>query len=428
MSELPTIEPLPPVADCAMPWDRPVGDTVAAIGGARAECGDTFVIDSGEDRYLFLFSPAGLRAFYAVPERQASKGVADAKMLMRKLPEELFQGRRITPHELFDRSSVSAYLGALEEAISRQLAGLNPGDEIELFDFSRRLGHRLGLASWAGREILDSDEFGELTDALDALDGAEAFVAPTRMREVALSGKAAEREALARAERILSRSVQGRRSPRGDLLDEIVSRWDDAAEPEKRVGVSRDIILLHLASMSNLFAALGWTLVHLVQHPRILERVRAGDGADRDLATRCALESTRIAQRSIMLRAVLEPVAVDDGSRTYRVAPGATLATFLPLTNLVGAPGLDAYDPDRWRGPRLASPSGLPPEAVTSFGHGPHSCPARPFALTAMSRVVERLFGTFDLEPRFTQATAPPEQIGGVARSAEPCPVVLRSR
>ena len=88
---------MPPVADCLMPWDGPVADTVAAIGTARSSCGDTFAIDSGRDRYLFLFSAQGLQEFYAVPEQVASKGVADWKMLVRKLPQELFEAAARRP-------------------------------------------------------------------------------------------------------------------------------------------------------------------------------------------------------------------------------------------------------------------------------------------------------------------------------------------
>ncbi len=428
MTELPAITPMPTVADCVLPWDGPVSDTVAAIGAARSACGDTFVIDGGEDRYLFLFSPAGLRDFYGVPEQQASKGIADWKMLVRKLPDELFDGRRTLPHELFTRPNVTGYLEALEVAITMQLSELSPGDEIDLFDFTRRLGHRMGLASWGGREVLRSDRFEELIKALDVLDGSEAFVAPTRMQEVARSGKAAERKAMAKAEQILGESIATRSAPVGDLLDMILERWADASGSERLTGVARDVILVHLGSMSNLFAALGWSLVHLVQHPDVLARVRAGQDADNDLVSRCVLESTRIGQRSIMLRTVLEPVTIDDGSQTYEVSPGASLATFLPLTNMEAGPGLDHYDPDRWKGPRLVSPPGLPSELVITFGVGPHACPARPFSVTAMSRVIERLFGTYDLEPLFDDPKPRPDQIGGVARAADPCRVVVRAR
>ncbi len=70
--------PSPPVADgTGLPWDVPVDDAVAAIAAARARHGDTFAVDSGDDHYLFTFSPTGVESFYALPEDAASKGLAD---------------------------------------------------------------------------------------------------------------------------------------------------------------------------------------------------------------------------------------------------------------------------------------------------------------------------------------------------------------
>lgn len=88
--------------------------------------------------------------------------------------------------------------------------------------------------------------------------------------------------------------------------------------------------------MSNLAAALGWALVDLLEHPAYVPRVRA---ADEDLARRCALESTRLAQRSIMTRAVLAPVCIDTGDVTYEVPPGWMVATLLPLMDRSPAAG-----------------------------------------------------------------------------------------
>ena len=101
--------------------------------------------------------------------------------------------------------------------------------------------------------------------------------------------------------------------------------------------------------MSNLFAALGWLLVDVTTRPDLAAAIRAGD---HELAERCALESIRLAQRSIMLRAVLQPIDVDDGARTWRVEPGVTLATLLPLTNLA-TDDLRGYDPERWNRRRI---------------------------------------------------------------------------
>ncbi|MET0882618.1 MAG: hypothetical protein ABWZ13_00580 [Acidimicrobiales bacterium] len=46
-----------------------------------------------------------------------------------------------------------------------------------------------------------------------------------------------------------------------------------------------------------------------------------------------------------------------------------------------------------------------------------------PFSLAAMTRSVGRLLDHYELHPAFTTAEPLPGQIGGVARSAAPCPV-----
>jgi cytochrome P450 len=183
-----------------------------------------------------------------------------------------------------------------------------------------------------------------------------------------------------------------------------------------------DVALIHIASMSNLMAALGWALVDLLLHPEQLDLVVGGD---RDLAQRCALESTRLAQRSIMARAVLEPVAFDTGDGIVDVPAGWTIATLLPLLNTSVAPGLRQWNPDRWHRHRLADQRELAsPMLVTAFGHGRHSCPAQPFSLAAMTSAMTRLLGRYDMTPGWAEYPRPvPAQIGGVARSAGPCPV-----
>ena len=99
-------------------------------------------------------------------------------------------------------------------------------------------------------------------------------------------------------------------------------------------GIALDVALIHIASMSNLMAALGWALVDLLEHPSQRQRVASGD---HEFAQRCALESTRLAQRSIMSRAVLSPVDLDTGDVIYRVPAGWTIATLLPLLNTSAA-------------------------------------------------------------------------------------------
>ena len=67
--EHPLIVPMPPVAEgFALSWDAPVADPVGSLAEARRQLGDTFVVDSGDDRYLFTFSAVGVASFYALSE------------------------------------------------------------------------------------------------------------------------------------------------------------------------------------------------------------------------------------------------------------------------------------------------------------------------------------------------------------------------
>jgi cytochrome P450 len=426
---------MPPVATGAgLPWDIPVDDAVAVLARARAEVGDTFVVDSGGDLYLFTFSPSGVASFYALDEADASKGVADWMMLRRKLPDEIFDGRRTLPHALFGRDDVALYLNNVDAAMTTTVAELGDGGVFDVFALTRRLGHRVGLASWGGPGCAVGESFDRLVRAFDVLDGAEAFVHPDGMAAVATSGKTAERAALAEIVAVVGATVDRADTHGSALFRRIVDAWsgDDPMSTTnnadgRRAGIALDVALVHVASMSNLFAAMGWALVDLLTQAGAREKVIAGDRA---YTERCLLESTRLAQRSIMSRRVLAPIGFATELGELQVEPGITIATLLPLTNTTAAPGLDSWDPDRWNRRRLADADRLPAvELVTVFGHGKHTCPAQPFSLAAMNAAVTTLLTTYEMEPRWTARPRPvAAQIGGVARAASACPVAYRRR
>lgn len=423
-----SIVPEPPAATgTGLPWNVAVDDAVTAIGAARAAHGDTFTVAHERERYLFTFSAQGVRSFYALREEEASKGVADYLMLRRKLPDHLFDGRRSLPGSLFRRDDVATYLANLEGALDATVAELGGAGTVDVFALTRRLGHRLGLASWGGPTASTGAGFERLVAAFDALDGSEAFVHPDAMAAVLASGQVAERAALAEVVEVIGPSAEP-----GDpgLFGRIVAAWADEPEDLRRQGVALDVALIHVASMSNLHAALGWALVDLVEHPDVLESVRAGgQESGSDLASRCALESTRLAQRSIMARSVLSLVRFDDGTTVYDVPPGWTIATLLPLLNTSAADGLDRWDPHRWERHRMVSPALATPELVTAFGHGRHTCPAQPFSLAAMATALTRLVGAYDLRAGWTSYPTPvPAQIGGVARAGVPVPLSYAGR
>ncbi|WP_183092201.1 cytochrome P450 [Nocardioides stalactiti] len=422
------ISPEPTLAvGVGLPWDVAVDDAVDLLARAREVHGDTFLVESGRDRVLFTFSPTGVESFYALPEEVASKGVADYLMLRRKLPDALFEGRRTLPGSLFRKEDVASYLGNLEEALAATVAELGDSGSVDVFALTRRLGHRMGLASWAGPGAASGAAFDDLVVAFDALDGADAFVHPDAMAAVAASGKAAERAALDRVVEIVGVSIGSVELQAHPLFARIAAEWADEPPEVARLGVAYDVALIHVASLSNLGAALAWMLIDLIEHPAAAGAVAAGD---RELAARCALESTRLAQRSIMARTVLAPVTFDTGDATYDVSPGATIATLLPLTNRSPELGHDTWSPDRWTRHRFTDTAGLAsPQLVTAFGHGKHSCPAQPFSIAAMTMAATHLLTQFELEPRWSSYPRPvPAQIGGVARAAEPCLMTYRRR
>jgi cytochrome P450 len=426
----PAISPLPPLAThIGLPWDVAVADPVEALAGARASLGDTFVVDSGTDRYLFTFSPVGVAAFYDLPEERASKGVADWRMLRRKLPDEVFADRRTLPHQLFGRDDTALYLANVDRALDTTLDELGTEGDLDVFSLSHRLGHRVGLASWGGPGSATGERFEQLVAAFDTLDGAEAFVHPDAMAAVEASGKADERRALAAITELIGASLDELPGAEADhrLFAQIAGRWADENDAVARVGVAHDVTLAHIASMSNLFAAVGWAIVDLLTHPAEAARIAEGDRAR---AEQCAMESTRMAQRSIMARYVMADVELAVGEVSLVVEPGVTIATLLPLTNTTAGPGLGEWNPDRWNRRRLAEPNSLPaPELVTTFGHGRHTCPAQPFSLASMTAAVTRLFGAYVIEPAWGTNPRPVSaQIGGVARAAGPCAAHYRPR
>ncbi len=386
-----------------LPWDDAAApDPVEALRAARRDLGDRFWIESGSTRYLFVFSPDDLSAFYALAERDASKGLADYRMLARKLPPELFADRRTFAHDLFGAHDVEGYLDDLDAAIAAQIDTMGEAGTLDVFEWSRTVGHRLALACWCGRDIdASAVTFADLVRDMEVLDGADAFVRPHTTIAASLER---ERDALARVEATIAQRLADP-TRIASFLDLIAERWADGPDSaERAAGIAGDVVLLHVATMTNLFAALGWTFALLLL-----------EGQGDDTIEDCALEAIRIGQRSIMLREVLRPIEFA-GEQLER---GVQIATMLPLTNERAG----GWDPHRWRDRALRHDVN-----VTTFGHGAHRCPAARFSTTAIVRAVNRVRAEFDLTPRFTELHPLPGQIGGMARAAAPCPVDYRRR
>ena len=431
---LPAVAPMPPRIAGVVPWlgagAALLRNPTAFFESMRARHGDTFVTDAFGFRLFCVFSPDGVRTLYALPESEASFGLATFNLVFKhKAPLELIAGRRHRPHDLFGSQEVEGYLGEVERAVALQLDELGDAGRFETFAFARRLGHRIGLGCWAGEEAASAAYLDRLIPLLDRLDTAESFVNPALLFVARATGKRREKAALAGLDALLGEILRSRDASgtlRGDFLDQIRNAWSDTNGLAREQGIARDVVLIHLGAQSNLYAALAWTLVNLLLHPALLARVSAGDD---DLLERAASESIRLAQRSLTLRQVMKPLDLDDGARRYRLAPGVLIATMLSVTNASAAPGLDRFDPDHYEGRRLAKHIEVPArELVSTFGHGRHACPAQRFSITAIRVSLRRLLDRFDLAPRFASAAPRARQLGAVARAAGPCVVEYRAR
>ncbi len=431
-SPAPRVDPPAPTVGGRLPW---VGagagllwDPTACFERLRRRHGDTFVLDAFGHRLFCVFSSEGVRSLYAQPEEQASFGMATYTLIKSKVPIELLLGRRNHPKSLFGSQKVETYLDNLHRAVDLEITRLGPAGTFEIFAEMRRLGHRLGLASWAGSEAASPRYVEQLIPLFDRLDSSESFVRPARTLFTWATRKRLERSAMTGIERILGQIWEERRSgpPVNDFLQQIFDSYADLPADEQVVGAARDVIVIHMGSQSNLYAALAWTLVNLVQRPQLLARVRDGDD---ELLDRCASESIRMAQRSITMRQVLQPIEVETGSGAYRLGPGVLLTTMLSNHNTTAAPDLERFDPDHYQGRRLSPRLALDTkELVSTFGHGVHSCPAARFSISAIRISIRGLLDHYELEPLFTSADPRRRQIGGVARSERPCPVRYRAR
>jgi cytochrome P450 len=447
------VVPVPPQVSGGLPR---IGPLVAFLrnptrffAGARARLGDTFLLELAGFRLFCVFGPIGVRSLYAMPEGEASFGEATRTLLGLKLPPELQAGDLAVFQHLFNRERMESYLGHIDAAVDDAFVELGHDGAFETFAHMKRLVHRIGFRCWAGREAASPPYFDRLVACFERIDPEQAFVRPASLVFTVVTRKAAERRALRRAASLLreiweARRRDGRRED--DMLEQLHALFADDPDDVRHERVAKNVMILHLASLANLYASLAWTLVNLLLHPRHRTEVDAETDAvatrfgpdrflrdlralaDMPLLESCAMESIRLAQRSITLRKVMRPCRIETDQGTYALAPGVFVTTLLSVNNSA-YDTLGRFDPRHYDRGRLAEHVQVPgKELVSTFGHGRHACVGERFATSAIKIAMVRLLTAFDLEPTFASAEPPPAQMGAVARAAAPCPVRYRRK
>jgi cytochrome P450 len=288
----------------------------------------------------------------------------------------------------------------------------------------------MGLASWGGMRGASAEQLDALATHFDQLDSSESFVHPRKALFSIATRKRRERRAMHSIEEafadMLSRRGIDDASDDDNLYSRICASWEGVPSPDREIGIARDVIVVHMGSQSNLFAAIAWTLIFALKHPAIIDEIRNGDDGVLDSFSH---EAIRMSQRSIVLRRVVRPIEIVDERGSYRVGAGALLATMMSVTNRSAAKGLDEFDPTNYRGATFVRADDLPArELVTTYGHGKHTCPAHRFSTAAIRHSVGEILRRYELTPRFDDPLPLPRQIGGVARADRPCIVDYRAR
>ncbi len=135
--------------------------------------------------------------------------------------------------------------------------------------------------------------------ALDKLAAADSFVHPHRGIWSMVTNKLAARGAIWELDATISEIIEAREREGldpNDLSARICASWDDIEGGAREIGIARDIVVIHMGLMSNLFAAPAWTLVHLLERPEIQERPRI----DSERLDRATYESIRLTVQRLL--------------------------------------------------------------------------------------------------------------------------------
>jgi hypothetical protein len=269
------VEPLAPEGGPSRPFAGAdaalLRDPTRLFAKDRRRFGDTFVADVFAFRLVGVFSPAGVRRLYEVPENQASVGLSTSGSSASRSRRSSSPGGETVPITSSARNGSRATSSARLRVVGRHRSRLPP------------------RPSSVSSSVSSSSSTG-LTAARRS-SARPARSEPGRLAPPANAGPCgASRPSSPRS------GLVGRRRDRPWRLPRTARRFlDDQSPDEAVIGAARDVIMLHVGAPSKLYAALAWTLVHVLTEPGVLERVRSGDDA---FLERCASESIRLAQRS----------------------------------------------------------------------------------------------------------------------------------
>jgi len=405
----------------------------------RKEYGDTFLVDVFGYKLFCVFSPQGLKSLYAAPEDEASFGMATFDMLGFKTPLDIFLDADIDLfYDLLLPDKVTAYVKDFSNVITRVISSWDDVGQINVFDAIRTLEQRVGFKIWIGEEATQDGVWQQFKRHFDVLSQENAFVSPQQTLETLTSGKAREKQAVAEIMALLGNIMAQREASQSWPDDNFTFLYQRFKSDDPQVTLRKlthNIINANQGFLSNLYAALCWSLINLKQHPATQQRLEAEISVAKEtfgnkfhesqdaldsmrFCEQLLMESVRLAQRSITLRKVMKEIQFDCGDAVYTVRPGVYITTMLSVIN-TQTPELARFDPDHYQGRRI-DPALIAQgkETISTFGHGLHACPAQKFSHNMCKVMMSLLLENFEFGKLDAPIAASSSQMGGVARAA----------
>ena len=271
---LPT--PPPPVAEgTGLPWDVPVDDAVAAIAAARARHGDTFAVRQRRRPLPVHVLPRRRRVVLRAARGEGEQG-------RRRLSDAAAQASRRDLRRQAHPADVAVPPRRRRVVSGQSRTGAGPDRRRTRVPRAPSTFSTSPAGSGTGWDWRRGRD--RARPRATRSNGWCGVRHPGRLRRVRASRRDGRRRRVGQARRAGGARRRRRasskqrctgwipaRSADNALFGRIVDAWSSEPATVRVRGIALDVALIHIASMSNLMAALGWAMVDLLEHPAELD-------------------------------------------------------------------------------------------------------------------------------------------------------------
>jgi cytochrome P450 len=370
---------------------RIIGKTSAVLCGARAQ--QHVFWASGEER---AFSSQDAYSFV--------EPFVGTSLLQMDGPEHQNQRKLITL--AFQSHAYVDYLTRINRVFERIIAHWPDQGTRVFYQDARAIAFRVATSLFIGVE--DGPELAHLNELVHTLfDGPLALI-PLKL-PFTKYGKAMSVKPIL-DQRLLEIIKQHREAPTTDVLSLLLLARDEQGQPLSDEQLLAHLKLLLFAGYDTTTATLAWSLLELLRHPNLYERIRAEAevgkvGGEVPVVVE-ELRAMPFLDAFLKETLRLHPVTAFllRGNRSSYEFEGYTIPAgwqiIIPISHTQRSPEYftnpEQCDPERFLPPREEDKK--TPYAWMAFGGGKHTCLGMGIAQIEMKTILTRLLRQFDLQ------------------------------